>query len=71
MTLKAKDPIKVVTIRGTSFESAESAGGNTKLEPAPVEEYSSSVSQFVSQELTKSDRPELTAAKVIVSGGMV
>lgn len=71
MTLKAKDPVKVVTIRGTSFESAESAGGDTKIEPASAGEYNSSVSQFVSQELTKSDRPELTAAKVIVSGGMI
>lgn len=71
MTLKAKDPVKVITIRGTNFESAEPAGGNTKTEPAPAGDYSSSVSQFVSQELTKSDRPELTAAKVIVSGGMI
>lgn len=69
LTLKSKDAVKVVTIRGTSFESAEPAGGNTKTEPAPAGDYSSSVSQFVSQELTKSDRPELTAAKVIVSGG--
>lgn len=69
LTLKAKDPVKVVTIRGTSFESSEPAGGNAKSEPAPAGDYSTSVSQFVSQELTKSDRPELTAAKVIVSGG--
>lgn len=44
-------------------------GGSAKIEQAPAGDYKSSLVEFVKQELTKSDRPELTAAKVIVSGG--
>uniref|UniRef100_A0A1B6EG33 Electron transfer flavoprotein subunit alpha n=1 Tax=Clastoptera arizonana TaxID=38151 RepID=A0A1B6EG33_9HEMI len=68
-TLKSKDSVKIISVRGTSFEAAPSEGGSGKVEPAPSGEYASSVSEFVGQELSKSDRPELTAAKVIVSGG--
>jgi electron transfer flavoprotein alpha subunit len=69
LTLKSKDPVKVVTVRGTSFEPAPLEGGNTKTEAAPAGEYKTGLSQFLSQELTKSDRPELTGAKVVISGG--
>ncbi|XP_071447198.1 electron transfer flavoprotein subunit alpha, mitochondrial [Hetaerina americana] len=69
LTLKCKDPIKVITVRGTNFEAAKLEGGSSKTETAPAGEYKTDLAQFVSQELTKSDRPELTSAKVIVSGG--
>lgn len=67
--MKSKDPVKIMSIRGTSFEPAPNKGGKAKPESAPVEDYSSKTSEFLNQELTKSDRPELTTAKIIVSGG--
>jgi electron transfer flavoprotein alpha subunit len=69
LTLKSKDPVKVVTVRGTSFEPTPLEGGSTKIESAPAGEYNTGLSQFLSQELSKSDRPELTSAKVVISGG--
>jgi len=68
-TLTAKDPVKVLSVRGTSFEPDNLEGGSAASEPAPAGEYSTDLSTFVSQELSKSDRPELTSANVVVSGG--
>lgn len=68
LKLKAKDPVKVITVRGTNFEAA-GAGGSAAVEKAPDGDYKADLTQFISQELTKSDRPSLTAAKVIISGG--
>lgn len=68
-TVKSKDNIKIVTVRGTAFEAAPAEGGSAALENAPSVDASNSLSEFVQQELSKSDRPELTAAKVIISGG--
>lgn len=67
-TIKCKDPVKVITIRGTNFEPAGSSGSGA-VEKAPEGDFKSASTEFVSQELTKSDRPSLTAAKVIISGG--
>lgn len=67
-TLKSKDAVKVITVRGTNFEAAQ-AGGSAPVEAAPEVNCKTDLSEFVSQELTKSDRPELTSAKVIISGG--
>lgn len=69
LTLKSKDPVKVITVRGTNFEPAPLEGGSTVTETAPAGEYKAELSQFLSQELSKSDRPELTGAKVVISGG--
>jgi electron transfer flavoprotein alpha subunit len=69
LTLKSKDPVKVVTLRGTSFEPAPLEGGSTKIEAAPAGEYKTGLSEFLNQQLSKSDRPELTSAKVVISGG--
>jgi electron transfer flavoprotein alpha subunit len=67
-TVQSVDPVKVMTIRGTAFEAAAPGG-----EAAPVAEVApvsgEVLSRFVSRELTQSDRPELTVAKVVVSGG--
>uniref|UniRef100_A0A0K8TP49 Electron transfer flavoprotein subunit alpha n=1 Tax=Tabanus bromius TaxID=304241 RepID=A0A0K8TP49_TABBR len=68
LTFKSKDPVKVITIRGTNFEAAPT-NGSAKIEQAPAGDYKTDLTQFVSQELTKSDRPELASAKVIISGG--
>uniref|UniRef100_UPI00358F3D6C electron transfer flavoprotein subunit alpha, mitochondrial-like n=1 Tax=Myxine glutinosa TaxID=7769 RepID=UPI00358F3D6C len=67
-TVKSLDKVKVFTVRGTAFEAAESSGGS-----ATVEEMSAppalNISEFLEQNLTKSDRPELTSASVVISGG--
>jgi electron transfer flavoprotein alpha subunit len=66
-TVQSKDTIKVVTVRVTAFPAAALGGS------APVEAVSgaadSGLTKFVKQELSKSERPELTAAKIVVSGG--
>ena len=67
-TVQSKDAVKVLTVRGTAFPAAVATGGS-----APVETVTpaadAGISRFVSQQLTKSDRPELTAARIIISGG--
>ncbi len=67
-TVKSSDTIKLITVRGTTFDPVKAEGGN-----APVEDVASQgdsgLSSFVSVELSESDRPELTAAKIVVSGG--
>ena len=68
MTLKCKDAIKILTIRTTAFEADESSGGSAATETSATIECPN-LSQFVGQELSKSDRPELAAAKVVISGG--
>jgi electron transfer flavoprotein alpha subunit len=68
-TVKSKDQIKVITVRCTAFSAATiGEGGSGSIESiTPVADLG--ISSFFSQQLTKSDRPELTAARVIVSGG--
>ncbi len=67
-TVQSLDPTKVITVRTTGFEPAASEGGNATMETLkPIAD--SGKSAFVSRELAKSDRPELSGAKVIVSGG--
>ena len=61
--------MKVVTVRGTSFEPVAAAGGGAAPEAVPVEGLDLAASQYVGQELSKSDRPELTSAGNVVSGG--
>ncbi len=66
-TVKSTDAKKVVTVRATAFP-AVGAGGSAPVETISVPELPA-VSQFMGEELTKSDRPELASAKVVVSGG--
>ncbi|MFZ1827222.1 MAG: FAD-binding protein [Candidatus Competibacteraceae bacterium] len=67
-TVQSKDAVKVLTVRGTAFPAAAATGGS-----APIENVTpaadAGMSSFVGQQLTKSDRPELTAARIIISGG--
>lgn len=67
-TVKSADKIKVITVRGTAFDAAAAEGGSAAVETLPAV-ADLGISQFVSREVAKSDRPELTAAKIIVSGG--
>lgn len=67
-TLKSNDSVKIVTVRGTAFEAAEVEGGSAGND-AVSSDVSNSLSEFIGQELSKSDRPELASAKVVVSGG--
>ena len=67
-TVQSKDKIKVITVRTTGFDAAAPTGASAAIE-AVAAVGDSGLSSMVGRELTKSDRPELTAAKVIVSGG--
>ena len=67
-TVQSLDAVKVLTVRGTGFDAAPASGGNAAIETVPAV-ADSGLSAFVGSELAKNDRPELSAAKVIVSGG--
>ncbi len=67
-TVKSKDTIKLITVRGTAFDAVKTDGGSASVETISGKGDAGS-SKFVGQELTKSERPELTAAKMVVSGG--
>ena len=66
-TVQSSDAKKVITVRTTNFEAAPEGGSAVIESIKPVDPYEAS--QFIGRELTKSDRPELSAAKIIVSGG--
>nr|XP_039272124.1 electron transfer flavoprotein subunit alpha, mitochondrial-like isoform X1 [Styela clava] len=66
-TVKVTESVKVLTVRGTCFEAAEDGGSATQ--EAFTSDVSNDQSKFLGQELSKSDRPELTAAKTVISGG--
>ncbi|MGH7042843.1 MAG: FAD-binding protein [Acetobacteraceae bacterium] len=67
-TVKSSDTKKIVTVRASSFDPVPAEGGNAAIEPAPGV-TDPAVSRFVSADLSKSERPELTAARVVISGG--
>ena len=67
-TVQSSAAIKVITVRGTGFDAAAAEGGSATVE-AVAAGSDAGISAFVGEELAKSDRPELTAAKVVVSGG--
>ena len=67
-TVKSEDAKKGITVRAASFDPVPAEGGAAAIEPAPAV-ASPSMSRFVSAELSKSERPELTAARVVISGG--
>ncbi len=67
-TVQSADSVKVITVRTTGFDAAAATGGSAAVETVSAV-ADSGKSQFLGSEIAKSDRPELTAAKVIVSGG--
>ena len=67
-TVQSADRIKVLTIRTTGFDAAPASGGSASIESVTAV-ADSGLSSFVGSEIAKNDRPELTAAKIIVSGG--
>ena len=67
-TVQSKDAIKIITVRGTGFAAAEVEGGSASIETIDAGP-DSDLSKFVGAELTKSERPELTSARIVISGG--
>lgn len=67
-TVQSKDAVKVLTVRTTGFDAAAATGGSASVESAAAT-ADSGKSAFKGSEIAKNDRPELTAAKIIVSGG--
>jgi electron transfer flavoprotein alpha subunit len=67
-TVQSSDAIKIITVRTTGFDAAAASGGSAVVEALPAV-ADSGLSVFVGSEIAKNDRPELTAAKIIVSGG--
>ena len=67
-TVRSDDPRKVISVRGTGFDPAPGEGGSAPVE-AVASVHDAGLSAFVREELAKSERPELTAARVVISGG--
>ena len=67
-TVQSSAAVKVITVRTTGFDAVAAEGGSAAVE-AVAAAHNAGISAFVGEELAKSDRPELTAAKIVVSGG--
>jgi|TARA_B110000879_G_scaffold137199_1_gene179057 electron transfer flavoprotein alpha subunit len=67
-TVQSSDAIKLLTVRGTAFDAAAAEGGSAAIE-ALGSVHDAGISEFIGEEVAASDRPELTAAKIVVSGG--
>ena len=67
-TVQSSDAIKVISVRGTAFDAAATEGGSASVE-AVASATDAGISTFVGEELAVSDRPELTAASIVISGG--
>lgn len=67
-TVKCTDAKKVITVRGTSFDGVAAEGGSASVEAVDIVK-DAGISSFIGEELAKSDRPELTSAEIVISGG--
>jgi electron transfer flavoprotein alpha subunit len=67
-TVQSSDAVKVITVRGTAFDEAAKEGGSASVEALDIVK-SQDIATFVGEELTESERPELTGAKIVISGG--
>ena len=67
-TVESSESIVVATVRGTAFDPVANTGGSAAIE-AVADVQDAGISQFISEEIVKSERPELTAARIVVSGG--
>jgi electron transfer flavoprotein alpha subunit len=68
VTVQSGDAIKVVTVRATGFDPAPAEGGSAAIEPVAAA-GDQGLSRFIGQELSRSERPELTSARIVISGG--
>ncbi len=68
-TVQSRDPIKVITVRGTAFPPGAATGGAAPIEAVATATAGAGLSAFVRAELSKSERPELTSARIVISGG--
>jgi electron transfer flavoprotein alpha subunit len=67
-TVKSSDPIKIITVRTTAFDPAPAQGGSAQIENIAATPASNLV-EYVGSQLTRSERPELSSARIVVSGG--
>ena len=67
-TVQSKDKVKIITVRGTAFPAVPAEGGSAAIEAVPAP-GSAGLSTYKGAELSKSERPELTAARIVISGG--
>ena len=67
-TVQSNDPIKVITVRGTAFDAVPAEGGSAAVEAVSIV-HDAGLSSFVGEQVVESDRPELTAANIVISGG--
>jgi electron transfer flavoprotein alpha subunit len=67
-TVQSSDAIKVITVRSTAFAESEATGNNAPIETLAIVK-AQEISSFVSEQLSQSERPELTAASIVISGG--
>jgi len=67
-TVRSADAIKVITVRATGFDAAPASGGSAAVESVPAA-ADAGLTKVLGQELSKSERPELTSARVVISGG--
>ena len=67
-TVQSSDSIKVITVRGTAFDAAAAEGGSAEVVAVDAA-HDAGVSSFVKEEIAESDRPDLTAASIVISGG--
>ncbi|MCH2629966.1 MAG: FAD-binding protein [Nisaea sp.] len=67
-TVKSSDSLKVITVRGTSFEAAEDNGGSAAIEQVEAS-GDLGLSSYIGSELSASERPDLTSARIVISGG--
>ena len=68
LTVQSTDPIKVITVRGTAFQAGETTGGSAEIDDG-IDPKVPSPTEWLSEDLAKSDRPELGTASRVVSGG--
>ncbi len=68
-TVQSEDSVKVITVRSTAFDAVAAEGGSAEVVSGELGDAGFAKSSFAGQELTESERPELTGAKIIVSGG--
>merc|ERR1712137_438686 len=69
LTTKSLDPVKVITVRTTAFEKAAVGSGSAECSNVQVESLDASRSKWISESLSKSDRPELASASSVIAGG--